>query len=86
MIRLQVGTLGHAEPEALHFCFAAVTKGTIADGAILMIEAVAGEGLCSACHRIVALEERFSGCPICGNAHVGMTAGDELRLTELEVD
>ena len=33
MIRLKVGALGHAEPEALRFCFDAVAHGTIADGA-----------------------------------------------------
>jgi hydrogenase nickel incorporation protein HypA/HybF len=44
-IRLKVGALGHAEPEALRFCFDAVTSGTIADGARLEIETVPGEGL-----------------------------------------
>jgi hydrogenase nickel incorporation protein HypA/HybF len=86
MIRLAVGALGHAEPEALHFCFDAITRGTVADGARLEIEMVAGEGWCSGCHRIVPLEERFAVCPACGAAQVQMTAGDELRVTEMEVE
>ena len=85
-IRLKVGTLGHAEPEALRFCFDAVTRGTIADGARLDIDIVPGEGWCSGCSRTVPLEERFAACPLCGNAPVQMTAGDELRVAELEVD
>jgi len=85
-IRLKVGTLGHAEPEALRFCFDAVTSGTIADGARLEIETVPGAGWCSRCHRTVPLEERFSPCPLCGNVHVRMTAGDELRVAEMEVE
>ena len=36
-IRLQVGALGHAEPDSLRFCFDAVARGTIADGAELII-------------------------------------------------
>ena len=85
-IRLRLGTLGHAEPEALRFCFEAVTSGTIADGARLEIETVPGAGWCSRCQQTVRLEERFSPCPLCGNVHVRMTAGDELRVAEMEVE
>lgn len=85
-IRLKVGALGHAEPEALRFCFDAITSGTIADGARLEIETVPGEGWCSGCRRTVPLMERFAACPSCGSAEVRMTAGGELRLAEMEVE
>jgi hydrogenase nickel incorporation protein HypA/HybF len=84
-IRLAVGMLGHAEPDALRFCFDAVARGTIADGARLEITMVPGEGVCSACREIVSIEDRFADCPLCG-AGVRMTAGDELRVSELEVE
>jgi hydrogenase nickel incorporation protein HypA/HybF len=86
MVRLAVGALGHAEPEALRFCFGAVTRGTIVDGARLETETIVGEGWCSGCRRTVPLEDRFAVCPLCGLAQVQMTAGDELRLTEMEVE
>ena len=86
MIRLRVGALGHVEPEALRFCFDAITRGTIADGARLEIETVPGEGWCSRCRRTVPLAERFAACPLCGMAPVRLTAGDELRLAEMEVE
>jgi hydrogenase nickel incorporation protein HypA/HybF len=85
-IRLQVGALGHAEPGALQFCFDAVTKGTIADGARLLIDLIPGEGCCSACRQFVAMADRFAICPLCGNSNVLMTAGGELRVAELEVE
>jgi len=85
VIRLRLGALGHADPEALRFCFDAVTNGTVAAGARLEIEIVPGEGWCSGCHRQVPLEERFGACPICG-AGVRMIAGDELRVAEMEVE
>ena len=85
-IRLKVGTLGHAEPEALRFCFDAVTSGTIAGGARLEIEMVPGAGWCSACQRTVPLEERFSACLLCGNSYMRVTTGTELCLAELEVE
>ena len=85
-IRLQLGALGHAEPDALRFCFAAVTKGTIADGARLTIDIVPGEGRCSACCQSVAMVDRFAICPLCGSPTVLMTAGGDLRVAELEVE
>jgi hydrogenase nickel incorporation protein HypA/HybF len=85
-IRLDVGALGHAEPDALLFCFDAAARGTIADGATLTIVMIPGEGRCLDCRRMVALEHRFADCPLCGGIQVRMTAGDELRLAELEVE
>jgi hydrogenase nickel incorporation protein HypA/HybF len=85
VVRLQVGVLGHVEPDALRFCFDAIARGTVAEGARLEIEMRAGEGWCPACRRAAPLEDRFADCPQCGEV-LQMTAGDDLRLTELEVD
>jgi hydrogenase nickel incorporation protein HypA/HybF len=85
-IRLVVGVLGHAEPSALRFCFEAVTRGTIAEGARLEIEQVPGQGWCGSCRQSVSLSERFAACPVCGDTQVKMTDGGELRLSELEVE
>lgn len=85
-IRVKLGALGHVEPSALLFCFDAVSCGTVAEGARLELESVAGEGWCPRCRVSVAIEERYELCPRCGQSYVQMTAGDELRLTELEVE
>ncbi len=86
VVRLQVGAMAHVEPEALRFCFDAVSRGTVAEGAQLDIRRPPGEGWCLDCGKIVPLEERFGACPKCGRRHVQMTSGDELRIEELEVD
>jgi len=85
-IRLQVGALGHAEPEALRFCFEAVASGTIAEGAKLMIEIIPGAGRCSNCLRHVPMSDRYAPCPCCGNPQVLLIEGGELRVAELEVE
>jgi len=85
MIKLRVGALGHAEPEALRFCFDAVATGTIAEGSRLEIEIIPGEGWCADCRSNVPLLERFGACPVCAGGHVSMTGGDDLRLAEMEV-
>lgn len=85
-VRLEVGALAHVEPEALRFCFDAVTRGTLAEAAALDIILVPGEGWCLDCGQGVPLKERFGACPLCGRHHVQMTQGDDLRLKELEIE
>ncbi|MBT9292331.1 hydrogenase maturation nickel metallochaperone HypA [Prosthecodimorpha staleyi] len=83
---LEIGVLGHVEPEAMMFCFDAVSRGTRVEGARLVIERVPGAGWCLDCGKTVPLTERFGACPECGRHRVQMTAGDELKLRELEVE
>jgi hydrogenase nickel incorporation protein HypA/HybF len=82
---LEVGTLSGAEPEALAFCFDAVTRGSIAEGAKLEIVATPGAGWCMQCAATVALSELFGACPQCGTHQVQVTGGTELRVREIEV-
>jgi hydrogenase nickel incorporation protein HypA/HybF len=86
VVRLEIGALAHVEPAALSFCFDAVARGTVAEGAALDIIRAPGEGWCLDCGKTVPLTERFGACPDCGGRRVQMTAGDELRIQELEVD
>jgi hydrogenase nickel incorporation protein HypA/HybF len=86
VVRLQIGVFAPIEPEALRFCFDAVSRGTAAEGATLDIVRRPGEGWCLDCGKTVALSERFGDCPECGKRHVQLTSGDELRIEELEVD
>jgi hydrogenase nickel incorporation protein HypA/HybF len=83
---VDVGALSHVEPEALLFCFEAVSAGTIAEGAELDIARIPGEGRCTDCGKAIPLSERFALCPECGSPRVRMTAGDDLRVREIEVD
>ena len=84
-IAVKIGALGHVEPAALQFCFDVVARGTVAEGASLHIETVPGAGWCPRCNRLVAIVQRYDPCPACGS-QVAMTAGNELRLAELEVE
>lgn len=86
VVRLRVGAFAHVEPEALSFCFDAVSRGSVAEGAELDIIRAPGEGWCLDCGKSVPLTERFGPCPDCRGRHVQMTSGDELRIEELEVD
>ena len=86
VIRLELGALGPADSDCLRFCFDAVARGTIAEGAKLDIVIIAAQARCPACHRISALEDRFDPCPLCANPERQIINGNGLRLAELEVE
>jgi hydrogenase nickel incorporation protein HypA/HybF len=83
---LEIGQLSTVEPEALCFCFDAVARGTLAEGARLQVIEVPGEGLCFSCGKTVPLAARYDPCPACGGYPVEATGGTEMRVKELEVE
>ena len=85
-LRLEIGELAAVEVEALRFCFDAVARNTLAEGARLEIVATTGRGRCLQCHQEVPLRTRFDACPLCGDYRVEVTAGAEMRVKELEVE
>jgi hydrogenase nickel incorporation protein HypA/HybF len=82
---LEIGQLSGVEVEAMKFCFDAVTRGSVAQGARLEIIALPGTGWCMACAKTVAMAEVFGECPDCGGYQLQVTGGTEMRVKELEV-
>lgn len=82
---LEIGQLAGVEVEAMRFCFDAVTRGSVAEGAQLEIVTTPGSGWCMQCSATVALSEVFGACPQCGTHQVQVTGGTEMRVKELEV-
>ena len=83
---VEIGRLSSVEPEALAFCFGAVTRGTLAEGARLDIVDVPGTGLCLSCDKEIEVAALYDPCPRCGDYRVRVTGGTEMRVKELEVD
>lgn len=84
-IWLEIGRLSSVEREALSFCFDAVTRDSIAEGARLEFVETPGSGWCMQCSKAVVLEELHGACPKCGSYQVQVTGGTEMRVKELEV-
>lgn len=82
---LEIGQLAAVEAEAMRFCFDAVTRGSLAEGAGLKIIEIPGSGRCPACGESIRLNERYDLCPRC-DMPVEVTGGTELRVKELEVE
>jgi hydrogenase nickel incorporation protein HypA/HybF len=82
---LEIGQLSGVEVEAMKFCFDAVTRDSVADGARLEIVSVPGVGWCMTCSKPVPMAEVFGECPQCGGYQLQVTGGTEMRVKELEV-
>ena len=82
---LEIGQLSGVEVEAMKFCFDAVVRDSIAEGARLEIIATPGTGWCMQCSKPVPMTEVFGECPDCGSHQMQVTGGTEMRVKELEV-
>jgi len=82
---LEIGELSGVEVEAMKFCFDAVVRDSIAQGARLEIIATPGSGWCMQCSKTVPMREVFGECPDCGSHQMQVTGGTEMRVKELEV-
>jgi len=83
---LEIGRLSSVEPEAMRFCFDAVTRHSVADGAQLEIVETPGAAWCMQCSAPAAIDAVGDPCPSCGSYQLQVTGGTEMRVKELEVD
>ncbi|HEX7155803.1 MAG TPA: hydrogenase maturation nickel metallochaperone HypA [Burkholderiaceae bacterium] len=84
-VRLEIGALAAVEPEALRFCFDAVTRDSIAAGARLDIDETPGGGWCLGCGKQVRIAAAGEACPLCGSYQVQATAGTAMRVKDFEI-
>jgi hydrogenase nickel incorporation protein HypA/HybF len=85
-LHLRIGALSGVVPEALEFAFGALTPGTPAEGAELVIEPIAARFWCATCQREFAADEMLAECPECHQPSAELRAGRELEVASLEID
>ena len=84
-ITLEIGAFAGVEQSALRFGFDAVMRGTLAEGAELMIIDLPGRARCYDCLQTVEIADRLADCPACGSARLLQEGGDEMRIKDMEV-
>lgn len=84
-VHLDVGALAGVEIDSLRFGFDIATRGTLAEGAELLINALPGEAWCFTCDRGVVISELYQGCPHCQSHSLQIIGGRQFQLKELEV-
>jgi hydrogenase nickel incorporation protein HypA/HybF len=86
VVRLELGALAQVEPEAMRFCFDAVARDSIAQGARLEILSTPGTAWCPQCSETVPMQALYDECWRCGSRPLQVTGGQEMRVKELEVE
>jgi hydrogenase nickel incorporation protein HypA/HybF len=84
-IRLRVGALSGAVPDAMAFAFDVISPGTMAEGAKLEWECVPVACTCLNCELFFKPSDFPHVCPGCGSNHTRLDAGRELEVASLEV-
>ena len=84
-LHLRVGNLSGVVPEALQFAFDVVCRGTLAEGATLVVETVPATGWCPDCQREYECAHFFSECPRCQKFNGQLQRGRELEISSVEI-
>jgi hydrogenase nickel incorporation protein HypA/HybF len=85
-VTVEIGELSGVVPDAVEFCFEACSKGTLLEGAQLIINRIPALGRCTECHTECPLETTTFTCPSCSSLTLQRIQGDELRVKEMEID
>ncbi|GAV25082.1 hypothetical protein ciss_10150 [Carboxydothermus islandicus] len=83
-VKLKVGELTNALPEALELAFEAAKGDLLAQDAILEIEPVKAQILCRNCQKISTIDWLNYYCSHCLSSNVKIIAGDELLIDYYE--
>lgn len=81
-----LGALSGVEMDSLMFCFPAVARGTVCEGAGLNVEIVPALGRCPGCATTSEVRDFMSACPKCGSWPLGIKGGREMTLRALEIE
>ncbi len=85
-VNIDIGDLSGVVAEAVEFCFEAVSSGTMTEGAKLNINRIPGKKRCEECQHTFPADNLTFECPGCSSFILTTLQGDELRITEMEIE
>jgi hydrogenase nickel incorporation protein HypA/HybF len=85
-LRLRIGTMSGAVPEAMQFAFDIVSRETIAESARFEIETVTATCWCARCGKEFPYVDFLNECPDCHGMSSELRRGRELEIAEVETN
>ncbi len=85
-VTLEIGALSGIEPDALELAYKVVSRGTLAEGSVMQIEAKPLTVRCPTCQWQGEADKLYPVCSGCGQLSVEVTGGREMRLLSIDID
>ncbi|NWG16047.1 MAG: hydrogenase maturation nickel metallochaperone HypA [Chloroflexi bacterium] len=83
---LVIGDLSSILDDSVQFYWDIISRGTIAEGAVLHFQRVPTRMVCFECGSTYLPERGTLACPVCNSALVQVAAGDEFRLDAIDIE
>ena len=85
-INLVIGELTGVVSDCIQFYMDIISKGTVAEGVIVLVKSVPVTAKCLSCGKTITVKEMEWKCPYCGEISLEVTGGKELFVESIEVD
>ena len=85
-VTLEIGRLSGVMTEAIRFCFDAVARGTLIEGAVLDIREIDGRARCRRCGAEFGISDLYTTTCPCGALDIERLQGEELMIKSIEVE
>lgn len=85
-VKVNIGQLVAVVPDSLQFCYEAFTTGTHLENSELEIHIIPVSAECNNCKETFEVESYFFICQFCESSEIKILQGEELNVSELEVD
>ena len=85
-IKIKVGEFTALDPASLLFCYEALSKETKFEGVPLIIEQIPLTGHCNSCGKEIDIDNFLFVCGNCGSSDVTIISGEELILSEINIE
>ena len=85
-VMVRIGGVHKVNPDLMAFIFAAASKDTPAEGALLSVMILPVTVKCLECGKIAVSEDSEFACTFCGSRNVEILSGHELNIEALEVE
>lgn len=86
-VDLVLGALSTIVDDSVQFYFDALSRGTLAEGAVLRFRRVPATALCLDCGATAEIAPPLpDGCPRCGSSRLRVSGGSEFMVESIEVE
>lgn len=85
-VRIMLGEYSGVVPQCIQYYFDVISRGTVAEGALLDIRRLPVVIRCQSCGRESTIDRRHIACPLCGSTDLKLLQGREFYIESLEAE